>query len=338
MFNLKYSLQDIHSAEKDVNLKAFGTFICAGGSSIGYKLAGFNHLGGVEIDPRCAKIYQSNLRPKYLFVEDIRLFNERTDLPAELYSLDLLDGSPPCSLFSMSGSREKAWGKEKKFREGQSNQTLDDLVFVYIKTIEKLRPKVAILENVAGLIFGAGRAYAKQIVSKIDAIGYDVQVFDLNSASMGLPQARRRIFFVCRRKDLKWQNLKLQFNSKGIPFGEIKSLYGKPISSDYAKTIRQHKISSDRCAADVFKRVTGRTTGFNYKLVWDHRICPTIVAHGGYYRANDDELFSESDFVTCGTFPQDYDFNGAAQYFVGMSVPPLMMAHLSSEIRKQWFS
>jgi DNA (cytosine-5)-methyltransferase 1 len=69
---------------------------------MGYKLAGFQHLGGVEIDGRMAKIYQTNHSPEHFYHEDIRDFNQRTDLPKELYELDILDGSPPCSAFSMS--------------------------------------------------------------------------------------------------------------------------------------------------------------------------------------------------------------------------------------------
>jgi hypothetical protein len=50
-------------------------------------------------------------------------------IPADLFELDILDGSPPCSSFSMAGSREKAWGEKKKFREGQAHQVLDDSFF-----------------------------------------------------------------------------------------------------------------------------------------------------------------------------------------------------------------
>jgi len=56
-------------------LNVFGTFICGGGSSMGYKLAGFNHLGGVEIDKKVAEVYQANHSPKYLYNMDIRDFN-----------------------------------------------------------------------------------------------------------------------------------------------------------------------------------------------------------------------------------------------------------------------
>ena len=114
MFPYQWLLKDGYPAigVKYHGLKVFGTFICGGGSSMGYKLAGYHHLGGVELDVPVASVYKENHHPDYLFVEDIRQFNERNDLPEELYHLDILDGSPPCSTFSICGEREKAWGKE----------------------------------------------------------------------------------------------------------------------------------------------------------------------------------------------------------------------------------
>lgn len=86
--------------------RVFGTFICGGGSSMGYKLAGYDHLGGVELDPNVAAIYKANHHPKYMFNMDIRDFNAKSDSPSDLFDLDLLDGSPPCSTFSTSGKRK----------------------------------------------------------------------------------------------------------------------------------------------------------------------------------------------------------------------------------------
>ena len=222
-FPYKWNISDGYPAkgiEKN-NLNVFGTFICGGGSTMGYKLAGFNHLGGVEIDPPIADVYKENHNPKYLFLQDIRDFNKRTDLPTELFSLDLLDGSPPCSTFSMAGSREKAWNKEKVFREGQAKQTLDDLVFVYCDTIIKLQPKVFLLENVKGIIQGNAKIYSKAIVRKMTKAGYTVQVFCLNAASMGVPQKRERVFFIGHKNEFKLPKLKLEFNEKVIPYSDF---------------------------------------------------------------------------------------------------------------------
>lgn len=123
----KWSFKDY--PEKN-GLKVFSCFACGGGSTMGYKLAGCDVIGDLEIDPRMNKVYVENHHPKYNYLEDIRDFNKREDLPEELYNLDILDGSPPCSTFSMAGQREDAWGKKKKFREGQKEQTLDDLLKV----------------------------------------------------------------------------------------------------------------------------------------------------------------------------------------------------------------
>lgn len=132
MRNSKYDwqLSDLPKVKSN-GLKVFGIFVCGGGSTMGYKLAGFEHIGGVEIDQRAAKIYTKNHNPKHFYLEDIRDFNQWEDLPKELYDLDILDGSPPCTTFSMAGNREKDWRKERVYKEGQKKQTLDDLVFVY---------------------------------------------------------------------------------------------------------------------------------------------------------------------------------------------------------------
>jgi len=175
-FKYKWKLIDGYPAQgiEKHGLKVFGTFICGGGSTMGYKLAGFEHLGGVEIDPPIADVYKANHNPKYLFIEDIRDFANRLEFPEELYNLDILDGSPPCSSFSMAGNREKDWGKEKVFREGQSLQRLDDLFFDYIKLAKKLQPKLVIAENVKGMLQGNAKVYVKRIKYEFEQAGYKV--------------------------------------------------------------------------------------------------------------------------------------------------------------------
>ena len=146
------------------------------------------------------------------------------DLPEELYHLDILDGSPPCTTFSTAGVREESWGKKKKFREGQAEQTLDDLFFVFLDTVEKLRPKVVIAENVVGLVKGNAKGYVNQIVKRFRALGYDVQMFMLNSAVMDVPQARHRVFFIANNQG--YGKIKLDFNYTPILFGQVRSEKG----------------------------------------------------------------------------------------------------------------
>lgn len=185
-------------------LKVFSCFACGGGSTMGYKLAGCEVIGCCEIDPKMNEVYVKNHNPKHNFLMDIRKFNEIPDneLPPDLFDLDILDGSPPCTTFSMAGEREKSWGKKKKFREGQAEQTLDDLSFVFIETVAKLKPKVMIMENVEGLIKGEAWVYVQRIYKELKDIGYEVGHWLLKGENMGVPQTRHRVFFIALRNDI----------------------------------------------------------------------------------------------------------------------------------------
>ena len=316
--------------------KVFGTFICGGGSSMGYKLAGYEHLGGVEIDPKIAKVYQSNHSPKHLYVEDIREFNKRDDLPDELYDLDLLDGSPPCSSFSMAGNREADWNKEKVFAEGQAEQRLDDLVFEYVNTIKKIQPKVAILENVKGLIQGNAKIYAKQIQKQFTDSGYKVQVFLLNAASMGVPQKRERVFFIGLRNDFDLRELELEFFEKPFLYEDVydKNL-GKPITGDKLKYWELCKPGS--ALSTVHEK--GNYFG-SHKLSYK-KVVNTIMASAGeaYLHPEKPNHISTSQLCKIGSYPLDYDFlDITPQYLMGMSVPSVMTAQISHQIYLQWLS
>lgn len=309
---------------------------------MGYKLAGYEHLGGVEIDPKVAAAYKANHRPKHLFVEDIRAFNRRTDLPDELYNLDLLDGSPPCSTFSMAGSREKAWGKEKVFREGQAEQTLDDLVFVYCDTIAKLKPKVFLLENVKGIIQGNAKWYSKEIVRRMEANGYAVQVFCLNAASMGVPQKRERVFFIGHRKELGLPKLVLSFDEKPVLFSSIEMSSDRRVIGGgrpgKLKHLWENRLPGENFS-DISLRVSGRSSNYTTHLVQSNDVFPTIVSHTFYYHEVDCSTVSSSEYCQCGTYPLDYDFQGLEpKYLIGMSVPPVMMAQIANQIWEQWLS
>ena len=78
---------------------------------MGYKLAGFDVIGNCEIDPDMMKVYKTNHHPRYSFLMDIRDFVKLPDheIPEELFHLDVLDGSPPCSVFSTLKT-DSVWG------------------------------------------------------------------------------------------------------------------------------------------------------------------------------------------------------------------------------------
>jgi len=337
-FPWKWYLSDLAKVQKN-GLTVFSCFSCGGGSSMGYKLAGYDVIGNVEIDPRVMEVYRKNNHPKYPYLMDVRDFLKipDADLPEELFHLDILDGSPPCSVFSTAGEREKGWNKEKVFREGQAKQKLDDLFFYFIQIAEKLKPRVVIAENVSGLLKGNAKGYVNEIFKAFDAAGYKTQLFLLNAAFMGVPQKRERCFFIAQRKDQGFPKLKLQFCEKPILFGAVRSEHGIDVSHTLHGQLLKHRMKQDQDIGDISKRVRGKESGFTNKINHDDEVAKTLISGGNFYRYYDGCALSDSDFVSVQTFPQDYDFaDQSAQYVCGMSVPPVMMAQVSTEVYNQW--
>ena len=337
-FTYKWYLKDLEKVEK-CGLKVFSCFACGGGSTMGYKMSGCEVIGCNEIDPEMMQVYRLNHNPKYYFLEGIQTFKNRNDLPKELYELDILDGSPPCSSFSMAGNREKNWGEKKKFREGQEKQILDDLFFHFIELANKLRPKVVIAENVKGLIQGNAKGYVKQIINLFKVSGYNVQLFLLNAASMGVPQKRERIFFIAKRNDLEWDQLKLCFNEKIITLKEIESC------SDNAKKLSKREIMiydwckshNEKCGGKASTALFGKRKAFNFVKSKSNDASPTLCGGSSPAHWYEKRYFGDKEILQVSSFPLDFKSN-KIQYQCGMSVPPLMIHKIVEQIKQQWFN
>lgn len=314
--------------------KVFGTFVCGGGSTMGYKLAGYDHLGGVEFTPHYSRVYRANHAPKHFYEEDIRLFNQRDDLPKELFELDLLDGSPPCAAFSTSGARDRLWGKESEYEGIQ--QLKDDLVFVYCDTIEKLKPKTFLLENVSGLMKGNAKNYLKRVVARLSET-YDVQVFLLYAASMGIPQIRNRVFVLGARKDLDLPKIKMEFRVSQVPFSVTKKYW-----QDGGESIEKYAIGAEWDSV-----VAGGNSEKYFNLYKPHpnKPCFTISAAAGapstasVCHPFQKRKLNVNEVRMLSTFPLDYDFLDVNPISImGRSVLPVMMANISNQVYLQWLS
>ena len=336
-YNWKWYLKDLPQVEKN-GFKVFSCFSCGGGSSMGYKLAGYEVIGNCEIDKSMNKIYVANHHPKNNYLMDVREFADTPYLPDDLFHLDILDGSPPCSAFSVAGQREDAWNKEKVFREGQKKQKLDDLFFAFIRVAKRLQPKVVIAENVKGLVLGNAKGYVNEIFKAFRDAGYRTQLFLLNAGTMGVPQARERVFFIAHQKDLDVPKLELAFHEKPIMFGEIRSEHGIPLQEDsLMRKLMENRTESDTCVEDINQRLRGKAIGFNNRLIKDSQVAPTIASGATYLRMCDGMRLSKQDIINMQTFPQDYNFvDQSPKYVCGMSVPPVMMAQIAHQVEIQW--
>jgi DNA (cytosine-5)-methyltransferase 1 len=328
----KWELADLDHIQKN-GLKVLSCFACGGGSTMGYKLAGCEVVGCVEIDKKMNEIYIANHHPKHNYLMDIREFNNtpNDELPQELFNLDILDGSPPCTTFSMAGDREESWGKEKKFREGQALQTLDDLSFVFIDTARKLKPKVVIMENVEGLLLGSAWAYVQKIYSEFAQAGYKVHHWLLKGQKMGVPQTRQRVFFVATRNDINFypQSLDMSFDYCPVTYGEIKTgkLTQMKPGGQYYQLLLQAK-TTDKSIGDINQRVNNKVNGFQSYIIHDDSVIPTIRSKPDIIDFEAKAYISKETIIRSQTFPQDFNFINNTysniSYVCGMSVPPIM--------------
>jgi len=348
-FPYRWTLKDANFT-KDKG-KVFSCFACGGGSTMGYKLAGFDVIGCNEIDPKMIEAYKANHNPKYAFLEPIQTFKMREDLPQELYELDILDGSPPCSSFSMAGNREKDWGKDKVFREGQAMQVLDTLFFDFIDLAKKLQPKVVVAENVKGLLLGDAIQYVRQIYREFDFAGYYCQHWLLDASKMGVPQRRERVFFIALRKDLAKPFLKqvnlfdilpelnLQFNEPKILFEKVYHNYCDRELTGAVLSVYNEAKKGETDLRYAAERLKGKQDFFGYKLTYMDSIPLTIMGNDNVIIYGEKRYRNFDELCECGSYPKDYDFSGnKPEYLIGMSVPPVVMANISEQIYLQWLS
>lgn len=323
-------LKDVPKNGKTV----FSCFHCGGGSTMGYKLAGYEVLGGVEIDPEMMKIYRANHNPKHSYLMGVQQFKNipNEELPKELFELDILDGSPPCSSFSMAGSREKKWGKASKFREGQAVQNLDDLFFDFIDVAKKLQPKVVVAENVKGLIQGNARGYVKKIFQGFRYAGYSCQLFLLNASRMGVPQARERTFFIANRLNKK---IKLEFDEQIISVKQATL----DIEQNGKKLTDHMKQYWEKCeVGKSFSTVHPKGHLFNWYKLSPIKPCPTMASANAECLTNwlEPRSLNGKEMIRIQSFPDDYNFCGLEiGYICGMSVPPFMMQRVAYQVYKQ---
>lgn len=329
-------------------LKVMSTFACGGGSSMGYKRAGCEVIAANDIDPEMAYHYKLNIKPRHYYLCPIRDLLTK-ELPDELYSLDILDGSPPCSTFSMAGSREKAWGKDKHFREGQAKQVLSDLFFDYLDLVEHLKPRVAIAENVKGMIQGNAKGYVKLVIERFRKIGYRPQLFLVNAADCGVPQKRERVFFCAIRDDIEAPPLVLKPKHRWISAGEATEDLQVLTDKERNDTVLSpsglryfDKAKPGQSYQEFYKKETGKDGFYQSQKINPAKPSPTVPADAAtrskLMHWEHPRNLTYREWKRLGSFPDDYQAktDKIGKYMIGMSVPPKMTEAVARAVIDQW--
>ena len=177
-------------------MKIITLFSGAGGLDLGFSQAGFKILWANDNDKDVWQTYRHNHQSPL----DTRSI---TDIPSdEIPDCDGIIGGPPCQSWSEAGTL-----KGIHDQRGQ-------LFYEFIRILRDKQPKFFLAENVSGMLFDRHREALQQIIKLFIDSGYQVSFQLLNAVDYGVPQDRKRVFFVGFRNDL---NKKFQFPEKRVP-------------------------------------------------------------------------------------------------------------------------
>lgn len=161
-------------------------FSGAGGLDLGFEKAGFNISMANEYDKGIWATYEAN-HSAPLIKGDIRNIKD-TDFPNEI---DGIIGGPPCQSWSEAGSLRGI------------NDSRGQLFFDYIRILKNKQPKFFLAENVSGMLASRHSEAVKNIIQQFEDCGYNLTLTLVNAADYGVPQDRKRVFYIGFRKDLK---------------------------------------------------------------------------------------------------------------------------------------
>ena len=342
--------------------KVLDLFCGAGGFSLGFHLAGYNVIGGVEFNEAAYLSHQANFPEGNDFLGDIQTLTD--DEVIDRYSgVDVIIGGPPCQGFS-AANRMNYMDEESVKR--------NKLFFEFIRFVKLLQPQAFVIENVPQILT-KNKGFARlAIIDILTQEGYQVNVEVLDASQYGVPEKRRRAFFVGTRSGE-------YFNFNQIPkqpmvtvkeaLGDLYSTEGQYTeykdepSNAYQEFMRKgslglHNHSPRQHGLDVVELMKEVPQGGNWKDIpeskWGGRKFSSSTHSSVYSRADEQQpsrtLTSKADVIhpvfnrnitsreaaRIQSFPDWYTFTGGntAQFLqIGNAVPPLLSKAIATELR-----
>jgi len=323
----------IKSAKKTI-FTVVDLFSGAGGTALGLENAGLHHVMLIEFEKNAVATLKKN-RPSWNVVHD-----NIANVDFRGVNADIVEGGFPCQAFSYAG-------KKLGFTD-----TRGTLFFEFVRAIKEIRPKIAIGENVKGLLrHNKGRTF-ETMLNTLDEVGYKVAYKVLRSQYLDVPQKRERLIIFAIRKDLKMdflfpkekdyiitlrEALKKVPATKGYAYPEKKKqILGLVPPGGYWKDLPED-IKKEYMGASYYH--SGGKTGMARRLSWEEP-CLTLTtspAQKQTERCHPKETrpLTIREYARIQTFPDDWKFSGstASQYKqIGNAVPVNMAYHIGKAV------
>lgn len=366
-----YTLQDVYDAASQKKFNVVSTFAGGGGSSTGYRLAGGDILAINEFVEEARNTYKDNYPTTPIVPNDIKELSGQDFLDIiglKKGELDILDGSPPCSAFSVAGKlshssdgkHSDGWGQTKNYSDGKKVENIEDLFFEFLRVANDIRPKVIIAENVKGLTIGEAKEYYARILNEFENIGYEVVSEVLDARYYGVSQTRARVIFIAVRQDvadevgLHFLTMNHLFPARSettIPLKD--ALVGLEYDEEEVKYLTEKfertaywKDTGSLMPKFPKKVLTGgdyhpKGHHFNLKRVSLEAPAPTLTAMGngdttaGAFHWSDPRKLTLGELKRIMSLPDDFKLTGKWNQKaerIGRMVPPLMMKAVAESV------
>lgn len=305
------------------------TFAGAGGSSLGYSMAGYRELLAVEWDNNAVETFKLNFPDVPVYHGDIAKLSVDQCLQMagiKARELDVFDGSPPCQGFSTAGKRIIDDPRNQLFRE-------------YVRLLRGLQPKAFVMENVSGMVKGKMKLVFVEILKELKDSGYQVKACLLNAMYFNVPQSRQRMIFIGVRNDLGIMPTHPKAQSRPITVRDaIDGCSPIPrLANSERITSYWAKLQPGQCIADI----DPKGNGFTAVKILPNKPCPTITkgwtAGTGLMHFSEPRFLSDGEIKRIGSFSDEYLTVGNSSNVIqriGNSVPPLFMRSIATHIRE----
>jgi DNA (cytosine-5)-methyltransferase 1 len=320
---------------------AIGLFVGGGGLDLGFRQAGYQLLAASDIDPSAERTHKRNWPDVPFLLEDIRRLNADTIAQATKGRRpDVIIGGPPCQGFSTLGDRLSA-------------DPRNDLVDAFVRLVDEIRPQAVVIENVRAIATEYKGRYRDFVIDRLEAIGYAVHFTVLNAADYGVPQLRRRAFFVAfadRRIDYAFPDpTHGEGSTPYVTVGQAISDLMDPqtdVPNHVALRHTEKVISRYRLIPEggmlpprneLPPEIRRNNFGSTYKRLHRDRPALTIVPGNNALPVHPvlDRSLTPREAARLQTFPDDYVFDGERRrqcIQVGNAVPPLLARVLATSI------
>lgn len=355
---------------KIIVLNVIDLFCGCGGLSEGFKLAGYNIVGGVDFNAPAIETYNRNFKKSKGICCDLLEMDKSIIKKTfgNLERIDVIIGGPPCQGFS-AANRYKSEGDDPR----------NKLFFEFVKFVDMAKPKAILIENVRGIVT-SNNGYAKDRIYEIfEERGYSVNHRILDASDYGIPQRRLRNFFVMLKGDIKFDFDSISKSNNQVTVKEaIGELYfhennnsDEPFileerpTTTFQKYLRakdngvpNHEVRYP--ASKVQERISYVPQGGNwenvpdslwpndrnnrhssaYKRLSENEPSCTIDTgnnHSNYFHPLYNRIPTVREAARLQSFPDEFVFigNRSEQYRqVGNAVPPLLAKVIAEQIRK----